>query len=106
MRQDQPFREERGAFQKDSNRQGPEVLPGKVSVARPREGGRRRGREVGKSRITPSAAGPRQKVQTGLPWWSSGEGSVLLLLGAWVRAPVGELRSHILQGNEDQCHDD
>ena len=89
MRQGQPFRDEGGAFQKDRNCQSPEVLPGKASVARPREGRRRRGWEVGKGQITLSAAGPRQKVQTGLPWWSSGEGSVLLLQGARVWAPVG-----------------
>ena len=34
----------------------------------------------------------------GLPWWSSGEDSVLPVKGAWVRALVRELRSHMLRG--------
>ena len=31
-----------------------------------------------------------------LPWWSSGEDSVLPMLGEWVRSLVWELRSHML----------
>ena len=32
----------------------------------------------------------------GLPWWSSGYGSVLPLQGAWVQSLVGEIRSPTL----------
>ena len=33
----------------------------------------------------------------GLPWWSSGQDSVLPLPRAWVQSLVGELRTEILQ---------
>ena len=33
--------------------------------------------------------------EQGLPWWSSGEDSKLLLQGEWVRSLVGELRSYL-----------
>ena len=35
----------------------------------------------------------RDKIQ-GIPWWSSGQDSVLSLLRAWVQSLVWELRSH------------
>ena len=33
----------------------------------------------------------------GLPWWSSGQDSTLLMQGVWVRSLVGELDSHMPQ---------
>ena len=43
-------------------------------------------------------------VELRLPWRSSGEDSVLLLQGAWVRSLVGKLRSHVLHSAAKQTN--
>ena len=40
----------------------------------------------------------------GLPWWSSGEASVLPLQGAWVQSLVRELRSHMSGAAAKKLH--
>ena len=37
-----------------------------------------------------------RKLRLGLPWWSRGEDSVLLMQSTCVQTLVGELRSHML----------
>ena len=44
----------------------------------------------------------KKSVYQRLPWWSSGEDSLLLMQGAQVRLPVGELRPHMAHSQKEK----